>query len=143
MRFAVATSAFLSFVLVPSAFAQEIELPSLSVSEAPSIRVERMDLTDGIAQGTVYQIIQDSQGYLWFGTQGGLHRYDGQEFEVFAPTPFDTTSIGDDWVWSVNESRDGSIWAGTGSSLERLDPETGQFEHFRHDPTDSTSFTHS
>jgi len=131
----------LALTITSDAHAQETELPSLGASEAPSIRIDNMGLSDGLSQGTIYQMTQDSHGYIWFGTQGGLHRYDGQEFKVYQPVAFDTTSLGEDWVWSVDESRDGSIWAGTVTSLERLDPLTGTFEHFVHDPSDSTSLT--
>ncbi len=115
------------------------DLPSVNVAEAPSIRMDNLDLTDGIGQGTIYQITQDSKGFLWFGTQGGLHRYDGHEFKIYEPVAFDTTSIGNGWVWGVNESKDGSMWAATLTGLSRLDPETGHFENFVHDPADSTS----
>ncbi len=131
----------LVFCVTPDAHAQETRLPSLGASEAPSIRIDNMGLSDGLSQGSIYQMTQDSHGYIWFGTQGGLHRYDGHEFKIYQPVAFDTTSIGEDWVWSVDESRDGSIWAGTVNSLERLDPVTETFEHFVHDPADSTTIT--
>ena len=115
------------------------DLPSINVAEAPSIRMDNMDLTDGIGQGTIYQITQDRKGFLWFGTQSGLHRYDGHEFKIFEPVAFDTTSIQSGWVWGVDESSDGSIWASTNAGLSRLDPERGNFENFTHDPSDSTS----
>ena len=127
------------FTTTASARQEVDELPAVNVSEAPTIRMENMGMVDGLAQGSIYEITQDSHGYIWFGTQGGLHRYDGNTFEVFAPVPFDTTSITDGWVFGVTKRADGSIWASTISGLERMDPATGQFEHFLHDPTDSTS----
>jgi signal transduction histidine kinase/ligand-binding sensor domain-containing protein len=116
------------------------DLPAVGGSEAPSIRLENMGLSDGLAQGTIYDIIQDRHGYIWFGTQGGLHRYDGQNFAVFKPKPFDTTSISDGWVMGIDEGRDGSLWLATHSGgLSRMDPVTGRFDHYRHDPADPES----
>lgn len=116
------------------------ELPRIGGSEAPSIRFENFGLTDGLAQSSVYRMIQDRHGFIWFGTQGGLHKFDGQEFTVFQPIPFDTTSIPDAWVWKATESRDGSIWSAHNSgAISRLDSDTGRFESFQPDPADSTS----
>ncbi len=115
-------------------------LPTIGGTEAPSIRLENMDLSDGLAQGTIYDIIQDRHGYIWFGTQGGLHRYDGHSFEVFKPEPFDTTSIADGWVFGVEEGRDGSLWLSNSTGgVSRMDPVTGRFDNYLHDPADPSS----
>jgi signal transduction histidine kinase/ligand-binding sensor domain-containing protein len=114
-------------------------LPSVRGSDAPSVRFESFGLTDGLAQGSVYRMIQDRHGFIWFGTQGGLHRFDGQEFEVYSPVAFDTTSIAEDWIWNLTEADDGAIWtAGQAGSVSRLDPATGRFDNYLPDPADST-----
>ncbi len=139
---ALAALAALTLVFAGPASAQpdlRAQLPRLGSGEAPALRFERLGLTDGLAQGSVYRMIQDRNGFLWFGTQGGLHKFDGQSFTVYTPTAFDTTSIGEDWTWNVTEGADGTIWAaGQAGSVSRLDPVTGKFQVFRPDPEDST-----
>jgi hypothetical protein len=49
------------------------------------IRFERISLEQGLSQGTVYSILQDSKGFMWFATQDGLNKYDGYEFTVYKP----------------------------------------------------------
>ena len=108
--------------------------------EAPSLRFEHLGLADGLAQKSVHALMQDSAGFVWIGTQGGLHRYDGRSFEVFAPQPFDTTSLSSGWVMGMDEAGDGDLWVAThGGGLNRLDPATGRATRYQHRPGDSTS----
>jgi len=116
--------------------------PTILQSEAPSLRFEHIGLGEGMKQASANTIMQDSKGFLWIATQGGLHRYDGHEFKVYQQTPFDTTSLSENWVWGMEESRNGDIWVTTeDGGLNRLDQSTGKFEKYFHDPDDSTSIS--
>ncbi|WP_428235913.1 sensor histidine kinase [Gracilimonas sp.] len=120
---------------------QEIK-PTLLQSEAPSLRFEHTGLSDGMNQASANTIMQDSKGFLWIATQGGLHRYDGYEFKVYKQTPFDTTSLSENWVWGMDESANGDIWVTTeGGGLNKLNQATGKFTKYVHDPNDSTSIS--
>ena len=48
---------------------------------------------EGLSQNTVYTIIQDRRGFMWFGTENGLNRFDGYDFTVFLPVPGDPASL--------------------------------------------------
>jgi signal transduction histidine kinase/ligand-binding sensor domain-containing protein len=105
------------------------------LSDAPSLRFKNLSIQDGMAQSSASNIMQDSHGYLWITTQGGLHRYDGYEFKVFSSSPFDTTSLSDDWVHTVTESKKGGLWVTTEiGGLNYLDLSTETFTHIRFDP---------
>ncbi|WP_457654747.1 sensor histidine kinase [Rhodocaloribacter sp.] len=120
--------------------AQETTLPNPALREAPALRFEHLSIADGMAQGSGNTLMQDREGFLWIATQGGLHRYDGHSFTVYANTPFDTTSLSASWVWSATEAANGDLWVGTeGGGLSRMDRATGRFTHYRHDPADTTS----
>lgn len=54
--------------------------------------VEHISLDDGLSQSIVRVIRRDQMGFLWFGTESGLNRYDGYECKVYKHNPFDTTS---------------------------------------------------
>jgi streptogramin lyase len=87
---------------------------------------------EGIS-GIVSDIAQDKNGYLYFGTDQGLYRYDGHEFTFYGHDPTDSTSISEREVFAVISATDGSIYLSTfRSGLNRFDPKTEKFEriHF-------------
>lgn len=115
---------------------------SALTSEAPSLRFERLGVEDGMLQGSANNIMQDSNGYLWISTQGGLHRYDGYEFKAYTSVPFDSTSLSQTWVWTTTEASNGDILVSTNNGgLNRLNPATGKSIKYLHDPEDSTSLS--
>ena len=99
-------------------------------------------LGDGLPNGTVNAIVRDRTGYMWFATLDGLCRYDGYEIEVFTHDPADSTSVADNAVaiGALLVDRSGRLWIGTyAGGLDRFDPETGHFIHYRHDPRNPAS----
>lgn len=48
-----------------------------------NINFKNITIEQGLSQSTVETMIQDSKGYLWFGTNDGLNRYNGYEFKVY------------------------------------------------------------
>ena len=53
----------------------------------PAVRAQRLNfrnyLADQAANGTIYHMLQDSQGFLWFATESGVLRFDGTEYRLF------------------------------------------------------------
>ena len=71
-------------------------------------------------------IFQDSKGYLWIGSQDGLNRYYGFNFEIYKHDPEDPNSISHNSILAITEDRDGYLWIGTwGGGLNCLNPVTG------------------
>src|SRR4029453_1500771 len=69
-------------------------------------------------------IAQDKYGFLWFGTNVGLYRYDGYSLKAYRRDPDDPNSLSDDWVYSVYIDHAGVLWVGTAlGGLNRLDPD--------------------
>jgi signal transduction histidine kinase/ligand-binding sensor domain-containing protein len=101
------------------------------------IQFEHISVEQGLSEGSVYCIFQDSRGFLWFCTQDGLDRYDGYDFKVYRSEP-ERNSISFPYVRSVCESPTGVLWIATlGRGLERLDLETEQFRHYPQNPDGS------
>lgn len=65
----------------------------------------------GLPQNTVHAVLQSSDGYLWFGTEAGLVRFDSVDFAVF--TQKNTPHLASDVVYSLLEDRSGTLWTGT------------------------------
>lgn len=133
------TSTLLRIVLVfiaASALLLVTALPasSATASAAHPMRFDHVTLDDGLSQSTVVAIAQDSRGFMWFGTENGLNRYDGYEFEYFRRERGNSNSLRSDFVYSLTADGDGQIWIGTnGGGLAHLDSNTGSVRNFRHD----------
>src|SRR6056297_2018930 len=79
-------------------------------------------------------IAEDIYGFMWFGGNSGLYRYDGTEMIRFQREPYDSSSLSETWVESLHAGSDGTLWVGTfGGGLNRFNPETETFMHFRHE----------
>ena len=102
-------------------------------------RFTHISIDEGLSQGRVACITQDRTGYMWFGTQDGLNRYDGYEFVLFGNDPRDPQSLTDNTVHVLAAAEDGGLWAGTERGLNYYSPLTGKFERFVHDPDDPAS----
>ncbi|MCK9994943.1 MAG: response regulator [Candidatus Krumholzibacteria bacterium] len=92
---------------------------------------QTLTVDDGLPDNTVRTVIQDQRGFMWFGTQGGLARFDGREMRIFQPVPGDSTSIGGRLVNILFEDSRGRIWVGTIlNGLSRYNPLTESFTRF-------------
>ena len=66
--------------------------------------------------------MQDSRGYMWFGTQDGLNKYDGYEVRVFRTDPSNPSSLSNDFIKAITEDKYGNIWIATwGNGINRFD----------------------
>lgn len=77
------------------------------------LKFRHLTIDNGLSQNAVYSILQDSQGFMWFGTKDGLNRYDGRNFVVYQHNPFDTTTISDSFVKKMYKDSRGRIWTGS------------------------------
>jgi diguanylate cyclase (GGDEF)-like protein len=100
-----------------------------------SLRFRRYDIEKGLSQNSVYFIVQDRRGFMWFATQDGLNRFDGYAFKVFRPDLDDRFSLSNGYVTALAEDDQGYLWVGTDSGgLNRFDPATEKFSRFGHSP---------
>ena len=88
---------------------------------------------EGLPNSSVSSIAQDDRGFLWFGTQGGLARYDGSAFKLFCHEPSDASSLPHDVVQTLFFDGE-SLWVGTYGGLAKLDLRTERFVSYRNDP---------
>jgi hypothetical protein len=103
--------------------------PHQLLGQARPLAFKHLTIDDGLSQSLIHAILQDRKGYMWFGTQDGLNRYDGYRFTVFKNDPFDSTSISGNEVTALYEDRDGNLWIAAGM-LNRFDPATERFERY-------------
>ncbi|MCU0642966.1 MAG: histidine kinase, partial [bacterium] len=104
-------------------------------AQPQNISFECLTLDQGLSQSTVASIVQDHDGFMWFGTIDGLNKFDGYNFTVYKNNPGDSGSIADNWITSLFLGRDGTLWIGTLSrGLCNYDPRSDKFSNYRFDP---------
>src|SRR6476620_5375001 len=66
--------------------------------------------TNGLVSNSVFNIVQDKQGYIWFATVDGLQRYDGNRFLTFRHSSANPHSIPEDYIVQLTMDKDGNLW---------------------------------
>jgi PAS domain S-box-containing protein len=130
MRAAPVTCLCLSFLLggwlAVAAAAPPIATPGL-------LRVAHYGVEDGLSQATGRVMRQDTEGYVWIGTQDGLNRFDGYEFRVYRSEPRNPDSLPDNHVLALEIAGD-SLWVGTQSGgLARYVAAEDRFQRYSAD----------
>ena len=111
----------------------------LPLIEGNGIRFTHYSTEQGLSQSRVSNILQDDQGFMWFGTYNGLNRYDGYNFKVYKPEANNPNSLGGVFITVLFKDRSGVLWIGVDQGLDRFDPVTQMFTHFRSNPNDPAS----
>ncbi len=94
----------------------------------------RLTMEDGLSQSTIFAISQDKTGYLWFGTQDGLNKYDGYKFTHYKNQSSSTYELSDNNIIALLVDHRGTLWIGTeGGGLNCFDPALETFKHYRND----------
>ncbi len=107
--------------------AQRVKIPE-------TIRFTHIGLEEGLSQSTVHSMVQDSQGFMWFGTEDGLNRFDGYGFKIYRPDSADPNSLSDRWITALAADADGNLWVGTRQGgLNFYDSVSGKFTRYSHD----------
>lgn len=104
--------------------------PARAVAPQPTLRFDHLSVQQGLPQESVLAITQDLEGFMWFGTQSGLARFDGYRFQVFRNEPGNPGSLANNWVRILHVDRHGRLWVGTDGGLNRYDPITRSFTLF-------------
>ena len=102
----------------------------LAIVEGKDIRFARLFTADGISQTRVNQIVQDDQGFIWFGTPYGLNRYDGYNFKLFVHSPRNSNSLSGVYINALFKDRDGALWVGCDQFLNRFNRTTETFTRY-------------
>ena len=98
------------------------------------LKFSHLTVNDGLAQNNVVAILQDRQGFMWFGTGEGLNRYDGHSFVVYRNDPKDPGSLSHNFIRTVFEDDQGYLWVAAYPGINRFDPRTERTTRYFHDP---------
>ncbi|TVR92926.1 MAG: hybrid sensor histidine kinase/response regulator [Wenzhouxiangellaceae bacterium] len=107
---------------LPSAFA-ELVLDD-------EVRFQRISMAHGLSQSSIHGIAQCRDGFLWFGTQFGLDRFDGYRFVSWRHDPADAGSLSHSAISDLKLAGNGLLWVATRDGLNRFDTRSGRAERF-------------
>ncbi len=132
-----ASIALFLIIVVPPA-----RSPVLSAQQTPDFHINRLTFqnnTSGksLSQNSIYSILEDREGYLWFGTWDGLNKYDGYGFTVYTGD-----QTGGQTIQALLEDDTGMLWIGTDDGLTMFDRKKGIMRTFRHNAQDPASLVH-
>jgi signal transduction histidine kinase/ligand-binding sensor domain-containing protein/CheY-like chemotaxis protein len=104
-----------------------------------NLRFYNYTIENGLSQNTIQAIAQDSTGFMWFGTQDGLNRFDGYHFKIYRSGNLISNRISDNFITSLLWDDKHGLWIGTNSGgIALLDMTTNRFKIFQpHDHQDS------
>ncbi len=123
-------------------------LPNLLYAQKNIIQFERISVEQGLSQSGVHCIMQDSKGFMWFGTWDGLNKYDGYNFTVIKNDSEYPHSLSNNSIRAIYEDREGIFWIGTdGGGLNRFDSRFKRegkkyFVRYQNNPDDPHSLSH-
>ena len=86
-------------------------------SQPADIKFEQLSVEHGLSQSRVFSILQDHQGFMWFGTRNGLNKYDGYKFAIYKNDPNDSLSLSHNGISALYENHSGELWIGTDRGL--------------------------
>ncbi|MGQ9802177.1 MAG: two-component regulator propeller domain-containing protein [Candidatus Saccharicenans sp.] len=109
----------------------------------PNLLFRTLSIEQGLSQNSVLSIARDRQGFLWFGTESGLNKYDGYRFIVYLPVEGDPYSLSNSWINALLVDCNGDLWVGTENGLNKYDVSAEKFIGYFHDPADPYSLSSS
>jgi signal transduction histidine kinase/ligand-binding sensor domain-containing protein/ActR/RegA family two-component response regulator len=114
----------------------------LAYPQTAHLSFEHLGTAQGLSQSNVICSLQDSRGFMWFGTREGLNKYNGYNFTVYKNEIGDNRSLSNNLIMDMVEDVRGDLWIGTwGGGLDRFDRKTNQFTHFQHHADDPGSIS--
>lgn len=105
------------------------------------IKYEVLSSSKGLSQGYVNDILQSSDGFMWFATKDGLNRFDGYRFKVYTYDSYDPYSISNNSITKIFEDSQKRLWICTENGLNFYDKNKDRFIRIVNDPNDPNSLS--
>lgn len=113
----------------------------LGLPAAGQVNYTQLTTSEGLSQGYVYDILQDKDGFMWFGTKDGLNRYDGYSFKVYTYDSYNSNSITNNNVNRLFEDSKGRLWVSTDEGINIYDKRKNVFRRILHNPKNANSLS--
>jgi PAS domain S-box-containing protein len=114
-------------------------LPAVAPARSGDIRLHHLSIDQGLSQGLVTSIVQDSRGFMWLGTYDGLNRYDGYDFHSYSHFSYDSRTLSHSTITCLMKDAAGTLWVGTPGGLNRYSRDSDDFSRLVNDPDNPQS----
>jgi PAS domain S-box-containing protein len=118
-----------------------LSLSSLVFTQEYSIRFTHIGIEHGLSQSSIYCMMQGDNGFMWFGTEAGLNRYNGYDFDIFLSDIDDPTSLSHSYILAISKDRAGNYWVGTERGLNLFNKKKEKFTRYNNDPNNPNSLS--
>ena len=102
--------------------------------QSRKVHFDKLGAVDGLRQSHIFSMLQDSDGFMWFCTLGGLSKYDGLKFTNYIHARQDSTTISGDWVYKIVEATPETFYVGTTTGLNVFNKRTEKFIRYTAQP---------
>lgn len=116
---------------------------NLTSNLLPKPKFEYLSREQGLSYSNVLCILQDRKGFLWFGTEDGLNKYDGYKFTIYKRDPNSAKTLSVNHIYCLYEDHQGFLWVGTYLGLNRFDVDSETFRSYLHEPENPRSLSHN
>jgi ligand-binding sensor domain-containing protein/serine phosphatase RsbU (regulator of sigma subunit) len=117
-----------------------IILSSTAIAQKKPVKFNRLTSSNGLSQNRVSSIVQDHDGFIWIGTEDGVNKYDGYNFEIFKRNPGDSLSLNDNMGLAMHVAKDGTLWIGGSlTGLSKYNSATKTFTRYNNDHSNPNS----
>jgi ligand-binding sensor domain-containing protein len=104
---------------------------SICLGQDRNLRFEHIGIEEGLLNEDVTAILQDSKGFMWFGTFDGLYKYDAYTFTKYQFNPSDSNSLSHNFIYTIFEDKYGTIWVSTFEGLCKFNRSTEKFTRYK------------
>ncbi|TRX65932.1 two-component regulator propeller domain-containing protein [Carboxylicivirga sp. M1479] len=108
----------------------QLVMVQMCLSQEIPMRFQSITINDGLSLSSVYCISKDSKGFMWFGTEDGLNRYDGYQFKIYRTDVKNPNSICYKWIEHIAEDQEGCLWFGSRNGLSHFNPVNEVFTNY-------------
>src|SRR5690606_38269138 len=96
--------------------------------ENSNFHFKKFQVGDGLSENAVYAILQDAEGFMWFGTKDGLNRFDGSNFRYYQNKVGEKESIGNNFIRSLAQKNKEFLYIGTDAGLYLMNIRNESFQ---------------
>ena len=116
-------------ISLPSLVTAQPAAPGRMLANLADLNFDNLGARQGLPHDSVYAITQDSAGYLWIATFGGLARFDGYRMRAYTHDPNNPASLPDNNIRVLSRPRTGKLWIGPAAPpVIQYDPAADSFQ---------------